>query len=34
MRPIPKFIEIDPFEGNWLSPGVVGDVHWDNTFDI
>ena len=34
MRPIPSFIEISPFELNWLSPGIITDVHWDNTADI
>lgn len=34
MRPIPTFIEVSPFEMNWLSPGIVTDVHWDNTADI
>jgi len=34
MRPIPKFVEINPFEMVWLSPGVVTDVHWDNSMDI
>ena len=34
MRPLPTFIEVSPFELNWLSPGIVTDVHWDNTADI
>lgn len=31
MRPIPKFIDIHPSELNWLSPGIITDVHWDNS---
>ena len=34
MRPIPSFIEVAPSEFNWLSPGVVIDLHWDNTAEI
>lgn len=34
MRPIPAFIEVGPSEFNWLSPGVVTDLHWDNTAEI
>jgi hypothetical protein len=34
MRPIPKFIEINPAEFNWLAPGIISDVHWDNTAEI
>jgi hypothetical protein len=34
MRPIPTFIEISPSEFNWLSPGLISDVHWDNTAEI
>ena len=34
MRPIPTFIDISPSEFNWLSPGVISDVHWDNTAEI
>lgn len=34
MRPVPTFIEVSPLEMNWLSPGIITDVHWDNTADI
>ena len=34
MRPIQNFIEINPFQINWISPRVIADVHWDNTVDI
>jgi hypothetical protein len=34
MRPIPAFLDISPSEFNWLSPGIVSDVHWDNTAEI
>lgn len=34
MRPIPKFIDISPSELNWLSPGIITDVHWDNSAEI
>ena len=34
MRLIPTFIDISPAEFNWLSPGVVSDMHWDNTAEI
>ena len=34
MRPIPSFIEVNPFQMNWISPGVSADVHWDNIVDI
>lgn len=34
MRPVPSFIDISPHEFNWLSPGIITDVHWDNTADI
>ncbi len=34
LRPIPTFIDISASEFNWLSPGVIADVHWDNAADI
>jgi hypothetical protein len=34
MRPIPTFIDLAPAEFNWLSPGIIADVHWDNTAEI
>ena len=34
MRPIPSFIEVTPSELNWLSPGIITDLHWDNTAEV
>jgi hypothetical protein len=34
MRPIPTFLDISPSEYNWLSPGIISDVHWDNTAEV
>ncbi len=34
LRPVPKFIDISPSEFNWLSPGIIADVHWDSTAEV
>lgn len=34
MRPVPAFLPVSAAEFNWLSPGIVVDVHWDNTAEI
>jgi hypothetical protein len=34
LRPVPKFIDVGPSEYHWLSPGIITDVHWDNTAEL
>ena len=32
LLPIPKFLEINPSELQWLGPGIIYDVAWDSTY--
>lgn len=32
LLPVPKFIDISASELNWVSPGIIYDVSWDNTY--
>ena len=32
IRPCPGFLEIKDSEFHWLSPGIISDVEWDNTY--
>lgn len=31
---MPEYISISPSELNWLSPGIISDVEWDNSAEI
>lgn len=33
MRPIPKFIQVDPSQFHWLSPSVYSEVMWDSSLE-
>lgn len=31
MRPVPKFIDVEPSEFHWFSPGTNIELEWDRT---
>lgn len=34
LRLPPEYISISTSELNWLSPGIISDVEWDNSAEV